>query len=198
MITIQKYVRAQSLEEAWQLNQSRSNRILGGMLWLRLGRGSINTAIDLCDLGLDKIEQTDEEFSIIRNHCTNGYELLSAVSQFRGVLQAVRGHHERFDGNGYPDGLKGEEIPEEARIIAVADTFDAMTSNRQYRRSLTFQYACDELNRCKNTQLDAKIVDVFQTLIHDRYFWVRAKDEMGDNLPPHLLLNTVLCAGGEA
>lgn len=141
---------------------------------------------------------TDEEFSIIRNHCTNGYELLSAVSQFRGVLQAVRGHHERFDGNGYPDGLKGEEIPEEARIIAVADTFDAMTSNRQYRRSLTFQYACDELNRCKDTQLDAKIVDVFQTLIHDRYFWVRAKDEMGDNLPPHLLLNTVLCAGGEA
>ena len=64
MITIQKYVRAQSLEEAWQLNQNKRNRVLGGMLWLRLGRGSINTAIDLCDLGLDVIEETAEQFSI--------------------------------------------------------------------------------------------------------------------------------------
>ena len=64
MITIQKYIRAQSLEEAWQLNQNKRSRVLGGMLWLRLGRGSIGTAIDLCDLGLDKIEETDEEFSI--------------------------------------------------------------------------------------------------------------------------------------
>ena len=64
MITIQKYVRAQSLEEAWQLNQNKRNRILGGMLWLRLGKGTVNTAIDLCDLGLDTIEETDEQFSI--------------------------------------------------------------------------------------------------------------------------------------
>ena len=64
MITIQKYVRAQSLEEAWQLNQNKRNRILGGMLWLRLGKGTVNTAIDLCDLGLDTIEETEEQFSI--------------------------------------------------------------------------------------------------------------------------------------
>ena len=64
MITIQKYVRAQSLEEAWQLNQSKRNRILGGMLWLRLGKGSVGTAIDLCDLGLNTIEETDAQFSI--------------------------------------------------------------------------------------------------------------------------------------
>ena len=64
MITIQKYVRAQSLEEAWQLNQNKRNRVLGGMLWLRLGKGSVNTAIDLCDLGLDTIEETAEQFSI--------------------------------------------------------------------------------------------------------------------------------------
>ena len=64
MITIQKYVRAQSLEEAYQLNQSKRNRILGGMLWLRLGKGSVSTAIDLCDLGLNKIEETEEAFSI--------------------------------------------------------------------------------------------------------------------------------------
>ena len=64
MITIQKYVRAQSLEEAWQLNQAKRNRIVGGMLWLRLGRGGIGTAIDLSDLGLDKMEETETEFSI--------------------------------------------------------------------------------------------------------------------------------------
>ena len=64
MITIQKYVRAQSLEEAWQLNQNKRNRVLGGMLWLRLGKGGVNTAIDLCDLGLDTIEETEEQFSI--------------------------------------------------------------------------------------------------------------------------------------
>lgn len=64
MITFQNYVRAQSLEEAWQLNQSRRNRIVGGMLWMKMGKGSISTAIDLCDLGLNKIEENDEEFSI--------------------------------------------------------------------------------------------------------------------------------------
>ena len=64
MITIQKYVRAQSLEEAWQLNQAKRNRIVGGMLWLRLGRGGVGTAIDLSGLGLDKIEENDREFSI--------------------------------------------------------------------------------------------------------------------------------------
>ena len=64
MITIQKYVRAQSLEEAWQLNQSKRNRILGGMLWMRLGKSSIGTAIDLCDLGLNTIEETEDTFSI--------------------------------------------------------------------------------------------------------------------------------------
>lgn len=64
MITIQKYVRAQSLEEAWQLNQSRRNRIIGGMMWLRLGRGQVDTAIDLSDLGLDTITETEEAFSL--------------------------------------------------------------------------------------------------------------------------------------
>lgn len=64
MINIQKYIRAQSLEEAWQLNQNKNSRILGGMLWLRLGNRNVNTAIDLCDLGLDTIEETEDEFSI--------------------------------------------------------------------------------------------------------------------------------------
>lgn len=64
MVTIQKYVRVQSLEEAWQLNQNRRSRIVGGMLWMKMGKGSVSTAIDLCDLGLDRIEETEESFSI--------------------------------------------------------------------------------------------------------------------------------------
>ena len=64
MITIKKYVRAESLEEAWQLNQNKKNRIIGGMMWLRLGKGSVDTAIDLCDLGLNTISETDEDFSV--------------------------------------------------------------------------------------------------------------------------------------
>jgi CO/xanthine dehydrogenase FAD-binding subunit len=92
MITIQKYVRAQSLEEAWQLNQNKRNRILGGMLWLRLGRGSIGTAIDLCDLSLDKIEESDEEFSIGAMATLRDLEMHEGLNTYSGgaVSNAVK------------------------------------------------------------------------------------------------------------
>lgn len=110
---------------------------------------------------------SDSEYQAIKAHPVNGVELLAVITHFRPILQAVRSHHERMDGRGYPDGLMGTDIPEEARIIAVADTFDAMTSNRQYRKAMAFQYAADELERCKGTQLDAEIVDVFLALMAD-------------------------------
>ena len=92
MITIQKYVRAQSLEEAWQLNQNKRNRILGGMLWLRLGKGSVNTAIDLCDLGLDTIEETEEQFSIGAMATLRDLELHQGLNAYSGhaVADAVK------------------------------------------------------------------------------------------------------------
>ena len=91
MITIQKYVRAQSLEEAWQLNQSKRNRILGGMLWLRLGKGSVNTAIDLCDLGLNTIEETEEQFSIGAMATLRDIELHEGLNTYTGraIAKAV-------------------------------------------------------------------------------------------------------------
>ena len=91
MITIQKYVRAQSLEEAWQLNQNKRNRILGGMLWMRLGKGTVNTAIDLCDLGLDTIEETEDAFSI------------GAMATLRDIEQ-----HESL--NAYTDGAVANAV----------------------------------------------------------------------------------------
>ena len=92
MITIQKYVRAQSLEEAWQLNQNKRNRILGGMLWLRLGKGSINTAIDLCDLGLNTIEETEDAFSIGAMATLRDLEMHQGLNAYSGnaVRNAVK------------------------------------------------------------------------------------------------------------
>ena len=84
MMTIQKYIRAQSLEEAWQLNQSRNNRILGGMLWLRLSGGNVNTAIDLCDLGLNTIEETDDSFSIGAMVSLRDLEMHDALNAYCG------------------------------------------------------------------------------------------------------------------
>ena len=93
MITIQKYVRAQSLEEAWQLNQNKRNRILGGMLWLRLGKGTVNTAIDLCDLGLDAIEETEEAFSIGAMATLRDLEMHGGLNAYTNgaVRNAVKG-----------------------------------------------------------------------------------------------------------
>lgn len=92
MITIQNYVRAQSLEEAWQLNQNKRNRILGGMLWLRLGSGAVGTAIDLCDLGLDAIEETDEQFSIGAMVTLRDLELHAGLNTYthHAVADAVK------------------------------------------------------------------------------------------------------------
>lgn len=139
---------------------------------------------------------TDEEFEIIKSHSANGAELLSALSQFQHILPAVRAHHERIDGSGYPDHLQGDEIPEEARIIAVVDTFDAMTSNRQYRSAMILQHASEELTRCRGKQLDATMVDAFQKLIHLPEFWSNARAELGENLPEQLLQNCDQFAGG--
>ena len=92
MITIQKYVRAQSLEEAWQLNQNKRNRILGGMLWLRLGKGSVGTAIDLCDLGLNTIEETEEAFTIGAMATLRDLEMHAGLNAYsnKAVANAVK------------------------------------------------------------------------------------------------------------
>ena len=84
----------------------------------------------------------------------------------RDRLNIVEDHHERIDGKGYPNGLKGDQIPDEAKIISIADTFDAMTSKRTYRNSLTTEQALEELKRCRGTQFDPHMVDTFIDLIN--------------------------------
>lgn len=104
---------------------------------------------------------TNEEYEIIKKHPIIGYNILSSIEGLEKILDGIKYHHERFDGKGYPEGLKGKEIPLIARIIAVADTLDAMTSDRPYRKGLPIEKAVEEIKKCKNSQLDPEIVDVF-------------------------------------
>jgi len=104
---------------------------------------------------------SDEEFKHVRLHSQTGERILKPIVDDEEILKAVRHHHERYDGWGYPDGLQGEQIPRLARIIAVADTFDAMTSERSYRKALTEEEACAEVERCRGTQFDPEAADAF-------------------------------------
>ncbi len=124
--------------------------------------------IGIPDSVLNKPDKlTDEEYAIMKTHVTKGAEILKDFTIVEHVVEGARYHHERFDGKGYPDGLKGEEIPLYGRIIAIADTFDAMTANRVYRKKLAFDYVLDELKRCRGTQFDPNLLDVFLKVIED-------------------------------
>ena len=103
---------------------------------------------------------TDDEFNMMKQHPCVGGEILKDIDTIPGIEIGARYHHERYGGGGYPDGLKGENIPYIARIIAVADAYDAMTSNRVYRNHLTDDEVISELVRCSGTQFDPKIADV--------------------------------------
>ena len=112
---------------------------------------------------------TDDEYSEIKNHPTIGAHILSNATIFRDILPIVKHHHERYDGNGYPGKLKGEDIPYLARIAAVADSFDAMTSKRTYRDSLPLDVVKSEIERCKGTQFDPAIADAFLDILDTQY-----------------------------
>jgi putative nucleotidyltransferase with HDIG domain len=111
---------------------------------------------------------TDEEFEVIKQHPTLGKNILEHMSSIKDVLEYVEYHQERFDGKGYPEGLKGEEIPLGARIVSVADAFHAMTSSRPYRKTpLTLEQAIVELRENSGTQFDPIIVDVFVSMVEE-------------------------------
>ncbi|MGI6160734.1 MAG: HD domain-containing phosphohydrolase [Christensenellales bacterium] len=124
--------------------------------------GKIGTADDIL---LKRRALTKEEYDEIKKHPSKGAMILSAVSMFQDVVPIVLHHHERYDGKGYSDGLKGEEIGISARILAVADAFDAMTSDRHYRTHLTLEEAKKQLVQGSNTQFDKRVVDAFLDIL---------------------------------
>lgn len=108
---------------------------------------------------------SEEEYHEIKKHSESGYQILKSVDAYSGLADSVLAHHERFDGTGYPRGLCGKDIPLTARIIAVADTFEAMVSDRPYRKGVSHELAIEEIKRNMGTQFDPKIVNVFLSLM---------------------------------
>lgn len=118
---------------------------------------------------------TEVEFELIKNHTLMGAEILKDIKMFPNVSVGAKHHHERYDGNGYPDGLKGEEIPLVARVIGIVDSYDAMTSNRVYRKRLQDETVTKELIRGKGTQFDPYLVEQFMELLE--------KGDLQQNIP---------------
>lgn len=118
-------------------------------------------------LKTDKL--TDDEYSEIKNHPTIGAHILSTATIFQNLVPIVKHHHEKFDGNGYPSKLKGEDIPYFARITAIADTFDAMTSKRTYRDALPLDIVRNEFVKCRGSQFDPELCDVFIDILDNHY-----------------------------
>jgi putative two-component system response regulator len=107
---------------------------------------------------------TDEEMAAVRQHPTAGERILTPVIRNRDVLAAIRGHHERLDGSGYPDGLRGDQIPIIARLIAIPDCFDALTTSRAYRAALSVDRALDVLRHGVGTHFEPSFVEAFLTV----------------------------------
>lgn len=140
---------AKALAEEMQLAQDDIETIHIAGLFHDVGKIGIPDSILLKNGSLTK-----EEFMTIKGHPAEGERIIVSYAPFKNLLKIVRGHHERYDGTGYPDGKAGNDICLGARIIAVADSFDAMMSNRTYRRGLGFDKTMDELVKGKGTQFD--------------------------------------------
>ena len=110
---------------------------------------------------------TDEEFGMIKKHPSIGDKILSNIKEMPELASGAKCHHERFDGRGYPEGLAGDDIPEEARIIAVADAYDAMTSKRSYRNVLSQEIVRGEIEKGKGGQFDPKFADIMLGMIDE-------------------------------
>ena len=144
--------------------------------WWRRNReiSNLRKAAQMHDIGkiaipdsvLNKVGRlTDDEFAKMRSHVLSGAEILKDFTLVEHVVDGTRFHHERYDGKGYPDGLSGKDIPLYGRIISVADTFDAMTSNRVYRNHMDTDYVMNEMKRGRGTQFDPEVLDAFMRLV---------------------------------
>ena len=128
----------------------------------------------------------DEEFKIMKKHPTQSYEILKGFDVFERVARCAKHHHERFDGRGYPDRLKGDQIPLFSRIILISDTFDAMTSTRAYRKGLPYEVAYNELIEFSGSQFDPGLVKHFITGMrkeeakHEDQFYIPLMDQLFD------------------
>jgi putative nucleotidyltransferase with HDIG domain len=155
-------VLAHSLARRAGFDRERTARLHTGAVLHDIGKLAVPTDILLKDGPLD-----DTEFAQIQRHPSAGARMLRAVGAALEALPCVLFHHERWDGSGYPSGRSRDAIPLEARILAVADSFDAMTSRRPYRGPRPALDALEELRRCAGTQFDPELVDAFIAACYD-------------------------------
>jgi putative nucleotidyltransferase with HDIG domain len=120
---------------------------------------------------------TDDEKQVMRKHCEVGYNMLIRIPFLRDAAEIVLAHQEFYDGTGYPRGLKGDQIPLGARIFTIADSLDAMISDRPYRKALPMPHAREEIRRCSGTQFDPKVVEVFSTIPEQH--WLDLREHLG-------------------
>ena len=146
-----------------------------GGLFHDIGKIGVPDSILLKDTKL-----SDDEYSQIKNHPSIGAHILSTATIFTDILPIVKHHHEKYDGTGYPSKLKGDEIPFLARIAAVADTFDAMTSKRPYRDALSLDIVKQEFERCSGTQFDPQIAQIFLDILNNDYDKIKEIQEKYD------------------
>lgn len=163
---------AMQIAEKMNLSKDLCNVIRTGGLLHDIGKIGIPENI-LTKTG----KLTSEEYNVIKTHPVIGYEMLKHVEGLKrnGILDIVLYHHERYDGKGYPKGLKGNEIPLAARIVGVADAFDAMISKRVYRIELDMNFALNEIRRNKGTQFDPEVVDAFLDIFQEKDIKVERK-----------------------
>jgi response regulator RpfG family c-di-GMP phosphodiesterase len=121
---------------------------------------------------------TDREWKKIKNHPRIGYGILKEIKFLEGASEIVRTHSERFDGKGYPQGLKGKAIPAGSRLFAVADSFDAMTSDRPYRKATDYEAAREEIKRCSGTQFDPWAVEIFLSIPKTRWKEIKKSTQL--------------------
>ncbi len=124
-----------------------------------------------------KARLTEEEFEIIQSHTIRGYQIFEKTTAFPTAKLVARHHHERFDGTGYPDHLKGKEIPENARIVCIADAFDAMSSDRCYRKALSIENIREEIEKGAGTEFDPEYAEVFIKLLDDKVITLKDIEE---------------------
>jgi putative nucleotidyltransferase with HDIG domain len=180
-----------SLAEALNLNPDLLVHVGRGALLHDVGKIGVRDSILLKPGRLSKSEWVE-----MRKHPRIGYEILKSIDFLSSAAEIVLCHQERWDGKGYPNGLSGSEIPLGARIFAVVDTLDAMTSNRPYRRALTFEAAREEIRVCAGTQFDPRVADAFLSMppeswraIHDSVNRLHQKQ----GCPDVLCLNSNTC-----
>lgn len=148
-----------------KLSEDDSRRLLYGAYLHDIGKINIAQEILISEKRL-----TEEQWECIKKHPTDGAEIVRKIKNFGRVANIVEQHHEKYNGSGYPRGLKGEEISYLARVLTLADSFDAMTANRPYQKAKTFEEAFAEIRRCKGVQFDPEISETFIAAIRDMYF----------------------------